>query len=344
MTTQFSINTDYTEFGEGSSGSEMDLLRAESYASSTEEPRRILRKGGHGITLRRNVPGGKGSIYRSDWFHSVINMPWRQIIFLYCVFYVSSWMIFSVLYLPLTHVESCANQSNLNDWNDVFMLSLMASSTIGYGYNFIGSHCPGYGITVLCVQVLVSLCIDCIFMGTIFVKLSRPQNRSMSIKFSPVAVVDNTVQPAPELQVRFADARRGQLCEPHVRMFLCEQVNGPDGFDIRVHTLDVDMAYIFLQLPFVARHSLIEGSVVKRCLEDPNSEFEIIVVVEGTEATTGLTTTARESYRKEEIYLNHRYLPMVSKTCLKQKTYMLDFSHLGAVAVNKHDKQYLTDL
>eukprot|EP00039_Didymoeca_costata_P008813 m.116835 g.116835 ORF g.116835 m.116835 type:complete len:148 (-) comp14241_c0_seq18:2819-3262(-) len=92
--------------------------------------------------------------------------------------------------------------------------------------------------------------------------------------------------------------------------------------------------YIYLVLPFVARHDIDDKSPLKASLENPDSDFEIVVIVEGTENTTGLTTSRQQSYCREEIFKNHRFLPMVSPNDSLRKPIVLDFGRLSAIAPN----------
>eukprot|EP00039_Didymoeca_costata_P008814 m.116714 g.116714 ORF g.116714 m.116714 type:complete len:365 (-) comp14241_c0_seq3:2819-3913(-) len=295
---------------------------------------RDLPREGQPRTRRINVEGGKKWIYSHDWFHSICNVRWGTLLLIYAAVYAGTWFVFSLLYLPMTVHEECAAQTHVYHWRDSFMLSVMASSTIGFGYHYVDpSKCSGYVVVILCLQILIQLAIDCCFMGTIFVKLSRPQSRSLSLRFSKNAVIDNRGN-HPQLQVRIADARKQQLCEPHVRMVLMEKIHGPDGFDIHAIPLSVDQAYIYLVLPFVARHDIDDKSPLKASLENPDSDFEIVVIVEGTENTTGLTTSRQQSYCREEIFKNHRFLPMVSPNDSLRKPIVLDFGRLSAIAPN----------
>eukprot|EP00041_Stephanoeca_diplocostata_P011622 m.192136 g.192136 ORF g.192136 m.192136 type:complete len:449 (-) comp18608_c0_seq6:108-1454(-) len=320
--------------------------------------RRLVHKGGLPLTRRKNVTGGKARLYYfQDWFHSVCNMNWTTLLATYCIVYIVFWVIFSLLYIPmLYHSDACRHVTGVKEYINTFMLALMVASTIGFGNINIQYECGFYPYVILIIEVLTSLTLDCIFMGIIFVKLSRPQQRKLSIKFSSEAVVNDNVAGCkfPQLQIRVADVRREQLVEAHVRVILYEEVNGPDGYDVTGVTLNCDETadYIFLGLPYLIRHTIDETSPLRKylpALTDPTNtdEFEIVVIVEGIEGTSSLTVQACESYRKSEVLQGFRFLPMVGNTTTMRRStsigrsahaaypgYEIDFSRISLTAPN----------
>ena len=247
------------------------------------------------------------------------------------------WALFGLLYLPMSTSASCAANTRVFSYFDAFMLSINVASTIGFGNVQVNEGCNFYPIVILMLQILVSLTLDCIFMGIIFAKLARPQKRKVSLMFSECAVINGGVKGGfAQLQVRLADARRSHLVECHTRFVVYEEIDGPDGFDIQQTDLDSDGAeWTFTAIPILITHTITEESPLARLMRSPDASFEIVCIVEGIVPTTGMTTQATESYHHTEVRHGHRFLPMVRKaTRPGGPPIEMDFSQLSATCQN----------
>jgi hypothetical protein len=181
---------------------------------------------------------------------------------------------------------------------------------------------------------------DAVVIGILIVKISRPQGRQHSIKFSPNAVVDTSLDGPPELQIRIAEIRRQQLAETHVRLILHEYgggVGGPDGcFDVKStpllleYAVEVEM-YIFLAVPWVSRHIINPTSpLYKYVIEGCDGDYELVAVLEGIESTTGLTVQRMESYTPAEVLVGHRFASCCRKSLNKARSIEVDIGRLGS--------------
>jgi hypothetical protein len=80
---------------------------------------------------------------------------WRKLAVYYVICYFSFWILFSMLYYPMTNWPKCREATNVYTWQDAMQLSVMVSSTIGFGYVHMSYACSWYPFAVLMVQVLV---------------------------------------------------------------------------------------------------------------------------------------------------------------------------------------------
>mmetsp|Transcript_30085 Transcript_30085/g.90068 ORF Transcript_30085/g.90068 Transcript_30085/m.90068 type:complete len:351 (+) Transcript_30085:215-1267(+) len=305
------------------------------------QPRRLLSKNGRGRT-RRTIDNKWSLLYRQDWFHTICYTPWPQLWAFYFLTYIAFWVVFSVLYLPMTMKEQCRDETEVETWQDAMMLSVMISSTIGFGNVDVSFACSWYPFVVLMVQTLLGLALDAVLIGILIVKLSRPQHRQHSIQISSTAVINTDTGGEPELQIRLGEVRRQQLVETHVRMVLYEwdddATDGDGCFDVTTtplelqYAVEVDM-YCTLTLPWLARHVVDASSPMTKYLGDDGGgqHFELVAIVEGIEPITGLTVQRVESYTAGEIRMGYKFMPCCRKSADPSRSVQIDFARLGTV-------------
>lgn len=82
-------------------------------------------------------------------------------------------------------------------------------------------------------QIFMSIFIDAVFIGLIFLRFSRPQKRSSSLVFSPLACVRRETDAVTGavtglvLEVRLAELRRYELIEARVRVYALRHERTP---------------------------------------------------------------------------------------------------------------------
>ena len=75
-------------------------------------------------------------------------------------------------------------------------------TTIGYGRRSITEYCPE-GIFLLVVQCLIGTFLDAVMVGCIFIKISKPKNRTDTIIFSQGLKFFNTLTLQPNYFIDF---------------------------------------------------------------------------------------------------------------------------------------------
>lgn len=73
-----------------------------------------------------------------------------------------------------------------------FLFFIETETTIGYGRRSITDKCPE-AIILLVAQCLMGTLIDAIMVGCIFIKLSKPNNRTDTLIFSDNAVIAQVI-------------------------------------------------------------------------------------------------------------------------------------------------------
>ena len=89
--------------------------------------------------------------------------------------------------------------------------------------------------------------------------------------------------------------------------------------------------FCFLAMPLRVIHRIDENSPLfgrtqQRLLTE---NFEIVVVLEGVNETTGMTTQVRTSYLPGEIMWGHKHGPLITNQ--KNGTYDIDYTHFNDV-------------
>ena len=72
----------------------------------------------------------------------------------------------------------------VESYGTAFLLFVETETTIGYGRRSITEHCPE-AIFLLVVQCLIGTFLDAVMVGCIFIKISKPKNRTDTIIFRP---------------------------------------------------------------------------------------------------------------------------------------------------------------
>ena len=284
--------------------------------------------------------------FAKDHFTTLVNARWWQILIIVSIIYVSSWLIFAVLWLIVNRAdEHCLAATNggkfSNSFAEAFLFSIETQVTIGYGEVFITNACSG-GIIVLLLQCLVGYLLDALLIGLVFTKLTRPRQRAKTILLSTKFVVhsrrDSNLQEggiANCLQVRIADLRRSQLVEAHVRLYLYWNKTSSHGYnDKQFQQFELDVGYdtgrdrVFLLLPVEVSHLITPGSPLSGWTEDMYREedYELVVVLEGLVEATGLTSQVVWSYLPTDMCYGHQFQPMVSRD---KGEWLVDFSKLS---------------
>ena len=284
--------------------------------------------------------------FAKDHFTTVVNARWWQILIIVSIIYVSSWLIFALLWLIVNRVdEHCLADTSDGKFSksfaEAFLFSIETQVTIGYGEVFIRSSCTG-GVIVLLMQCLIGYLLDAFLIGLVFTKLTRPRQRAKTILLSTKFVVHSTSHSnlqeggrANCLQIRIADLRRSQLVEAHVRLYLYWNKTSSYGYnDKQFQQYELDVGYdtgrdrVFLLLPIEASHFITPGSPLAGWTEDMYREedYEIVVVLEGLVEATGLTSQVVWSYLPTDVCHGHQFQPMVSRD---NGEWLVDFAKIS---------------
>ena len=302
--------------------------------------RRLVGKSGGLKVVASQVPQKHG-MYFSDLFTTMIDSKWRWITFIYTTMYCGSWASFGLIWWLITYVRGdnvCVE--NVYSFTSAFLFSLETQTTIGYGGRQITPACPE-AVVLLNIQSLVGFMIGALVLGLIFAKLSRPRNRAETILFSRNAVV-SLRDGKMCLMFRVGDVRKSQILEAHVRVYLFRKRLTREGIELPFYQQNLPVGIdwscvpeenlhdttLFLILPLTIVHIMDENSPLYDIQPKDllHSDFEIVVVLEGTVEATSMLTQAKTSYIADEILWGHEFVSTMDESCWKKGRYRVDFS------------------
>lgn len=276
-----------------------------------------------------------------DLFHVIIHLPLWGLLLLFAIVYVSSWLLFAVLWWYIS--EPC--DIGLDSYLSAFYLSIETQMTIGYGVpdpNFGG--CP-QGVFVLTSQALIGLVIDAIMIGVVFQQTTSAYTRASTIIFSNHAVLQ-VIDGCVHLIFRVAEMQKQPLLQAVMQVYCVQHhVEGrtPGGVRVEVSAVqlkepdtDTYNGVLFLGLPTMVVHRIDYASplspprTAKADQEEeegasdyPSPEavkaylwqrpyLEVLVLLSGTEDATASSIEARHSYTLDDIFWNRAFCSCVS--------------------------------
>lgn len=316
-------------------------------------PSRIIKRHSNTQTVKnKRLPPRGWYGYLADGFTTIIDANWSQVILLFVTIYISSWLVFGIMWITVESVYEAFNQTcinNVNDFSSGFLYSLETQLTIGYGHRFISDNC-NFGIFCLIIQSISGLLIDSFLLGLMFAKLIRPSSRRQTILFSQNAVI-NKQDGERYLEFRVADVRKSLLVEAHVRVTLYWYRDQPSPKGAKSTTTgktkqekvlkiyDMQVGYetgedrLVLLTPVVVRHHINPASPLYSIPEEDmlQQDLEIVVALEAIVESTGLTLQALWSYTERELMFDYCFKPMVYRQVLKADRWEVDYSLMSHV-------------
>ncbi|KAM4525901.1 inward rectifier potassium channel 2a [Fundulus diaphanus] len=295
---------------------------------------RFVKKDGHCNVQFINV-SEKGQRYLADIFTTCVDIRWRWMFLIFCLAFLLSWLFFGCIFwlLAIFHgdLESGTKMcvSNVSSFTAAFLFSIETQTTIGYGYRYVTEECP-VAVFMVVFQSIVGCIIDAFIIGAVMAKMAKPKKRNETLVFShnaTVAMRDTKLC----LMWRVGNLRKSHLVEAHVRAQLLKSRTTAEGEYIPLDQMDIDVGFdsgvdrIFLVTPITIVHEINEDSpfynMSKRDIE--NSDFEIVVILEGMVEATAMTTQCRSSYIASEILWGHRFEPVLFE---EKNYYKVDYS------------------
>lgn len=220
------------------------------------------------------------------------------------------------------------------DFTSCFLFSVETQTTIGYGDRVVTEECPE-AIFLVGFQSIVGLMIDGYFGGILIGKLCRPKERTQTLLVSKKAVI-NKRDGSLYLMFRIGDIRKNFLINVNVRALLIyskatkeEEILEPYIEELKVSIDENNTGELFLMWPTTIVHKIDSTSPFWNVSAGdlPHGDFEIVVVLEGTQQTTGQDVQCRASFVPSEILWGHRFEEMIGVS-EEWDAYDVDFSKL----------------
>ena len=282
--------------------------------------KRLVEKNGQRNVRSRHIPKTR---YLQDVFTTILDARWKWMFFFFTVVYLFTWVIFATMWWIIFEGRDGTDKCvvNVKDWKSAFLFSVETQQTIGYGTRAVTENCPEATL-LLIVQVIVGMLVDAILLGLVFAKLARPNKRSSTILFSENAAISKRDDKFC-LMFQVADVRKRQLPEAHVRAYLFRSLKTKEGRMIPFHHESLQVGHdhqkydpdvtpdrLFLLFPVTVVHIIDEKSPFYDIgpEELKNSDWEVVVILEGVVEATGCTVQTRTSYLGDEIMWGNDFI------------------------------------
>ncbi|KAK9809060.1 hypothetical protein WJX72_008704 [[Myrmecia] bisecta] len=263
---------------------------------------------------------GLSSLYTADLFHTLLNIPKLRFCVLFFAAYLLQYTAFASLYFWQS--EHCIE--GIHNFLHALWFSVQTSATIGYGGADLTPNpdCPLTNIIVT-LQVVVSALLDYSMLGLVYARFANPAGRAQTIRFSRSMAMYRKAG-LYHLTFRVANVRKHQVLQPEVRMLLLSfDVDHPDadaaGYlyqDLPVQCMGRPSGQLlWLGLPTSVTHVVDKFSPLAGMSPDQMQErgLEIVVLLDGVDATTSARMQARYSYQPTDIRINEQFDQVVQR-------------------------------
>lgn len=269
------------------------------------------------ISVRRtvNLDGNfnvvRKGISKFDWgdlYHALLTLSWIKLFAVVAASYVITNVLFAFLYLAAGDGVENMRQG---DFSDAFFFSVQTMATIGYGAMYPKTL---FANILVAIEALLGLLGVSMGSGLVFARFSLPKARVM---FSRVAVIA-PYNGVPTLMFRVANERQSWILEAQVNVSLLTSEITQEGQTMRrFYDLPLfrDRSSLFA-LTWTVMHPINESSPLYDITLDKmlTDEMEILITLTGIDQTVSDNIHAHHSYIPTEIFWNHQFVDILTKT------------------------------
>eukprot|EP00912_Choanoflagellata_sp_UC4_P001760 UC4_evm6s1127 len=282
-------------------------------------PRLVDKDGTPRVTRPANTTEVSSDL-KKDPFFFLVGLGTRMLFVVFALTYIFCWLFFGCIWYGVSRAdEDCLE--NVESFNHAFLFSIETQTTIGYGNKFVEGKCGG-GTILLIIQSIVGMLIDALLMGTIFAKISRPQQRAVLIQFTKKCVIcERDGKLCIMFRVADMHGTSDQIADAHIRLSMFHTRVTEEGEEIPFHHVQLDVGYesgddrLFLVVPATVVHTIDESSPLHGMTLDEmrQQRCELVAIFEGVVEVTGSTLHARTSYIPDDIEVESRFLPVCKR-------------------------------
>ncbi|KAI8423444.1 hypothetical protein MSG28_012576 [Choristoneura fumiferana] len=303
-------------------------------------PKRLVSKnGGENVALISNVPFERIRLL-NDAFHTLINLRWRWIVIGTVVVHFGIWLVFAVFWYitALAHYDfepdppkrACITGGK--DFVTIFLASVEAQTTIGFGDRTIDEECPE-SIFLFVMQLILGTGLSGVLTCVVYAKLTRPEKLSRDgVGFSKKAVIsmrDGRLC----LMMRAWDLNYDHIINSEFNANFINTCRTKEGEIIRYYVRSLALQQRqFLLWPVTLVHEIDAASPLYRYTPEDihNLGFEITIGLKGASASMGTFTQSQTSYTPKEVIWGHRF-PSVVKYNVRKQKYVIDHKKLDTI-------------
>ena len=283
--------------------------------------KRLVEKDGHTNVRAKDIPRTR---YLEDIFTTAVNMRWKWVSLIFLLAYLGSWLFFGGCWWVVGtarnwHVHCF---TNVRHFTDAFLLSVETQVTIGWGGRTITGNCPET-VVLLVIQCMLGLLIDAVLLGLIFARIASPKKRRSTVLFSENAVITKRDGKFC-FMFQVADVRKKQLASCVMRLHLVRKYVTKEGKVIQGHQDQLRVGFDWVNIrddsdralplyPATICHVIDSKSPLYNMSPEKigSTDWEFIVLMEGTVGATGTTLQAKTSYLAKEIAWGYDFIDII---------------------------------
>jgi inward rectifier potassium channel len=276
-----------------------------------KEPPRFTRYIGSQPGRRMAIVRGQDSGRWTDIYHQILTIPWSVFLVVLASLFLLLNALFAVFYTldphALTNVPA-------GDYRDAFIFSV---ATFGVQTIVGASHASmlandTYAAVIVMIEAFTGILYLGMVTAVMFARFSRPFAR---ILFSKVAIIAN-FDGVPTLMFRAANQRGNRILDAAISVSLAREATSKEGLVMRRFdelTLMRSRSPLFA-LSWTIMHRIDENSPLRgmdfktMC----EQEFEILILLSGTDETLADIIYARHSYVPADFRWNHKFVDVLS--------------------------------
>lgn len=242
-------------------------------------------------------------------YHHLLTTSWPTFLGLVVAIYFLVNLLFATLFImagPEALVGSGAEMLG-GRFSQAFYFSVQTFATIGYGQIGPNGFVPNFLVTI---EALVGLMYQALATGLLFARFSRP---AVSITFSDTAVVA-PYNDGLAFEFRVANRRRTQVINLEAQVIFSWMTDDARvGRVRRYRPLPLERNRVtFFPVAWTVVHPIDEASPLANATSQSlhDAQAEVLIVLSGTDETSGQSVYARNSYVADEIVWNARFLSL----------------------------------
>lgn len=246
------------------------------------------------------VRSGLGVLESVAPYHHLLTTTWPVFLGLVVASYFAINVVFGVLYVlcgPQALVGAGAEMLG-GRFSRAFYFSVQTFATIGYGQVAPNGFAPNFLVTI---EALVGLMFQALATGLLFARFSRP---AVEIAFSDNAIVA-PYNGGRALEFRVANRKRTQVINLEAQViFSWMSDDGRGGRTRRYQPLPLERNRVtFFPLAWTIVHPIDDASPLATATAESlrSTLAEVVILLVGTEDTSGQAVHARSSYLADEI-------------------------------------------
>ncbi|XP_050298518.1 inward rectifier potassium channel 2-like isoform X2 [Anthonomus grandis grandis] len=285
-------------------------------------------------------------------YSKLVDSSWTFTFSVFLAILFISWTCFAAFYWLIcfvhgdfepNHLPAMQEKNNFKPciydmvgFSSAFLFSMEAQHTLGYGIKAPTQECAE-AIFVNAIHCIIGFIMQGFMAAIIFSKMTKPRLRSQTLIFSKNAVISRKNSKLC-LMFRVADIRQKHLVDTKIRVFLIKSSLTQEKEFLPFEQIELKSYMdgcskaVFFNWPIVMYHILDEDSPLYSLSPGDlcQRKFEIMVVIEGTDETTGQVTQARSSYMPNEILWGYKFENLIQFDSLRGE-YEVDFAKFDNV-------------